>query len=245
MNCKIATFVAGSCLPFLFAGNVNAVPLGEGFELDIEVGAVSDYRDKGISQSLGDPAIQGGVTLTSPIGLYTGVWVSSVDYGAGVDTRREQDYYVGWYVPITDDLSLDLGVLRYEYPKSSELNQTSSYAIFRYLGFELSYQYSDNVRGDQSGSYTSIAYMYPVNDSTRLMARYGVVDAKDNVIVTNSGNSRSRYNEGEVGIEKDLWGVTWKASYVDTDLSKSECLNTQGYDDICSGSVVIGVTKSF
>ncbi|WP_447590869.1 TorF family putative porin [Aquipseudomonas campi] len=245
MNHKTSFLAASVCLPFLICSNANAVSLGHGFDLDIELTAVSEYRYMGVSQSQGDPAIQAGATLASPIGLYAGIWASSVDFGDDIDTRREQDYYVGWYIPITDDLSVDVGWLKYEYPKSSELNQSSIYGVIQYKGFELTYQYTDNLNGDQTASYTTVGYTYPINDTTRLNARYGIIDAKDEVFFSASGDSRSRYNEWEISAEKDLWGTTWKASYVDTNLSKTECFNYQGYDDLCSGDVVVSVSKHF
>lgn len=245
MKCNVLLLVAGACLSFLMSNDAAAVSLGQGFDLDIELSAVSDYRYMGISQNQRNPALQAGLTLASPIGLYVGTWGSSVDYGHGVNTRREQDYYLGWFIPITDDLSVDVGLLKYEYPQSSELNQTSIYGVVKYNGFELTYQYTDDRDGDQSSSYATVGYTYRVNDSTRLKARYGLIDAKDDVFYSASGETRSRYHEWEAGAEKDLWGVTWKASYVDTDLSRTECYNFQGYENLCSGNVVVSVSKHF
>jgi uncharacterized protein (TIGR02001 family) len=245
MKRNVSLVMAGACLSLLISNNANAVSLGQGFDLDIELAAVSDYRYMGISQSQGNPALQAGLTLASPIGLYVGIWSSTVDYGRAVNTRREQDYFLGWYIPITDDLSVDVGLLKYEYPQSSELNQTNTYAVIKYKGLELTYQYTADRDGDQSSSYATVGYTYTVNDSTRLKARYGVIDAKDEVFYSASGEARSRYHEWEAGAEKDLWGVTWKASYVDTDLSKTECYNYQGYDNLCSGNVVVSAIKHF
>ncbi|QJI37071.1 TorF family putative porin [Pseudomonas sp. ADAK13] len=245
MKCNLSSIAAGVCLSFLIAHDASAVSLGKGFDLDIELTAVSDYRYMGISQNQRNPALQAGLALASPIGLHVGIWGSSVDYGRGVNTRREQDYYLGWFIPITDELSIDVGLLKYEYPRSSELNQTSTYGVVKYKGLELTYQYTGDRDGNQSGSYATVGYTYTVNDSTRFKARYGVIDAKDQVFYSASGETRSRYHEWEAGVEKDLRGMTWKASYVDTDLSKMECYNFQGYDNLCSGNVVVSVSKHF
>lgn len=244
MNFKNSFLKAGACLPFMFT-NAEAIELGRGFNLDVELTAVSDYRDKGVSQTQGDPALQAGLSLSSPLGVYAGVWVSSVDFGTGLNTRREQDYYVGWYLPITDNLSLDIGILKYDHPKSSSLNQTSSYGTLSYKGFELSYQYTDDLNGDQSASYTTIGYLLKLDDSSRLKVRYGIVDSKNDVFLSGNGDRRSRFNEWDIGAEKDLWGITWKASFVDTDLSKTECYNKEGYNDLCSGTIVLGAEKHF
>ncbi|MOA49424.1 hypothetical protein D3C78_1723050 [compost metagenome] len=75
--------------------------------------------------------------------------------------------------------------------------------------------------------------------------RYGLVDYKDEVLVSSSGDTRSTYNEWEVKLSKELFGATWGLAYVDTDLSKAECANFLGYDDICDATAVASVSKSF
>ena len=57
------------------------------------VGVVSDYIFRGFSQTGEDPAIQGGVDLTSG-SFYAGAWASNVDFGD--DTDAEIDVYGGY-----------------------------------------------------------------------------------------------------------------------------------------------------
>jgi hypothetical protein len=40
-------------------------------------------------------------------------------------------------------------------------------------------------------------------------------------------------------------GVTWGLSYIDTDLSKSECASWYGYGDLCTATVVASASKAF
>lgn len=233
------------CASVLAADNASAVSLGGGFDLELELTAVSDYRSYGISQTLGDPTLQTSATLVSPIGAYVGVWASGVDFGEGTKSSREADYYAGWYLPIGEDLLVDIGWLKYTYDKDSYLNQSGYYASLYYKGFALDLKHSDNLYGDQTNSYVALSYEYPFNDSTRINVRYGVMDFKDEVIFSASGDSRSKYAEWEARIEKDYWGATWKASLIDTDMSATECMNMSGYDDLCSASLVLSATKLF
>jgi hypothetical protein len=39
--------------------------------------------------------------------------------------------------------------------------------------------------------------------------------------------------------------VTWGLSYIDTNLSKSECTSWYGYGDLCSATVVASASKAF
>ena len=75
------------------------------------VGVVSDYVFRGFSQTGEDPAIQGGVDLTSGA-FYAGAWASNVDFGD--DTDAEIDVY-GGYRTEAGGFALDFGVIGYLY----------------------------------------------------------------------------------------------------------------------------------
>lgn len=46
---------------------------------DVNIGAVTDYRDRGVSQSDKDPAIQGSIEAWFENGLSFGVWASTIE----------------------------------------------------------------------------------------------------------------------------------------------------------------------
>src|SRR5260221_1043536 len=57
---------------------------------------VTDYRFRGISQTLGRPAIQGGFDYAHESGLYLGNWNSNVSSAAGYPGGNlEMDFYGG------------------------------------------------------------------------------------------------------------------------------------------------------
>lgn len=71
-----------------------AEPFGPGVgTISANVGVVSDYRFRGISQSNEEPALQGGVDYAHDSGVYLGLWGSSVEFG---DASAEIDLYGGW-----------------------------------------------------------------------------------------------------------------------------------------------------
>jgi uncharacterized protein (TIGR02001 family) len=81
-------------------------------------GATSDYVFRGLSQTGGRATAQGGADLTAG-GLYGGVWLSGVDFGATAGdpqgrTWAEYDLYAG-VRPSLGPVSLDFGVIRYGY----------------------------------------------------------------------------------------------------------------------------------
>jgi uncharacterized protein (TIGR02001 family) len=85
------------------------------------VALVSDYRFRGVSLSGGDPAIQGGVTVTHDSGFYVGTWASSID-DAGTDFYGdvETDLFAGWSGKVSEGIGLDAGLLYYAYPSNAK-----------------------------------------------------------------------------------------------------------------------------
>lgn len=85
------------------------------------VGIVSDYRFRGVSLSGGDPAVQGGVTVTHDSGFYVGTWASSIDDGgADIYGDMELDLFAGWSGNVAEGVGLDVGLLYYAYPTNAE-----------------------------------------------------------------------------------------------------------------------------
>jgi uncharacterized protein (TIGR02001 family) len=79
------------------------------------VALVTDYRFRGVSLSAGDPAVQGGITVSHASGFYLAAWSSSIQGGA-LYGEQELDLYGGWAGNVTPGIKLDAGLLRYVYP---------------------------------------------------------------------------------------------------------------------------------
>lgn len=72
----------------------------------------SDYIWRGVSQTNGAPAWSGSLEVESN-GLYGGVWASEVDFGD--DAGFEYDFYGGYKLAVSDKVSLNVGVIQYNY----------------------------------------------------------------------------------------------------------------------------------
>jgi len=80
------------------------------------IGAVSNYIWRGVSQTDDQPAIQGGLDLSHESGFYAGTWASNVDFGAD-EANYELDLYAGYDFTLpNDDFSLGLNTIYYAYP---------------------------------------------------------------------------------------------------------------------------------
>ncbi len=105
---KAAFACAAAVAALLTAGAASAQSAPE---VAWNVGVVSDYVFRGYSQTLEDPAIQGGVDATFGA-FYVGAWASNVDFGD--DTNAEVDLY-GGYRGEAAGFAFDVGAVGYAY----------------------------------------------------------------------------------------------------------------------------------
>ena len=228
----------------------QAIELNEQFALAITPGLYSDYRNSGISQTLGDPAAQLDLMLSHASGLYAGVWTSNVDFGydwANDDhfgTRQEIDYYLGYYWQITDAISLDGYYNHYTFPGEGQFNGSDIYLTLEAYGFFVGGKHSHDTDDTAFTQYAGYRTQLPLEIGLEL--RWENVDYKDGVFFNEDySDSREDYDNWQVSLSRELAGITWGASYVDTDLSDAECLSFMGYDDLCGADLVVSASKTF
>lgn len=80
-------------------------------EIAWNLGMTSDYVFRGFSQTSEDPALFGGVDVTSG-DFYVGAWASNVDFGDGTDA--EVDIYGGYRTEVSG-FAVDVGLVGYLY----------------------------------------------------------------------------------------------------------------------------------
>lgn len=113
------------------------------------VSLVSDYRFRGISQTMRKPAIQGGFDYSHTTGLYLGTWGSNVDGTCNFynNTSMEWDWYGGYkhklFQCLYPELTYTVGVIYYLYPGGISFQPHGvRYNTFEYL-VELTYKWID------------------------------------------------------------------------------------------------------
>lgn len=131
-----------SMLIALLLGSVVASSAFAG-GLSGSVGVASDYVFRGASLSNNDPSIQGNVKYTLN-NLTVGATATSVK-NSGDDV--ELDAMINYNIPVTNDVSVDVGAISYNFPGVSSL-QTTEYSVAGNLKF-------DNVTTQLKTSYSS------------------------------------------------------------------------------------------
>lgn len=118
---RAAFLAAMGLVPFtpVFAQD-HAEPVAPAVTVSGNLALVTDYRFRGVSLSGGDPAVQGGITLTHASGFYAGAWASSIDDGGSdVYGDMELDLFAGWSGAVGEGVTLDAGLLHYTYPTNA------------------------------------------------------------------------------------------------------------------------------
>jgi uncharacterized protein (TIGR02001 family) len=114
------------------AAFAQAKPPEPDYTLSYNIGATSDYRYRGISQSRLKPALQGGADFAMKNGFYLGAWGSTISWikDAGAATLAnvntgsapvEIDLY-GGYKGKAGAVEYDVGALQYFYPGNKYSN---------------------------------------------------------------------------------------------------------------------------
>lgn len=213
--------------------------------LSANVGAVSDYRFRGITQTYGNAAVQGGVDYEAGNGFYIGNWNSQVHESAGFPSGKlEMDFYGGFKKKF-GDVEIDVGAIHYFYPGSS--SSTSRYQITNgtksfngtvtntelYVGASwewLSVKYyqavSDyfSVPDTKGTSYLDLSAKKDLGNGWGLNAHVGQLRTTGFVAtVTNGVVPSYNYMDYRVGLSKDLDGWTLAASAISTNAFAGAC----------------------
>lgn len=200
-----------------------ALPAGAQ-EFAFNIGAVTDYRYRGISQSRFDPALQGGVDVALPAGFYVGVWASTIEWinDFNADSDVEIDIYGGYKGQITEGLGFDVGVLRYEYP-GNKLNPnadtTEIYGALTFGAFTGKYSHSVTntfANPDSKNSfYLDLSAAFEVFGGVTLTPHIGYQKIKGPF------EGPASYTDYALTASKAFGGLVVSAALIGTDADKS------------------------
>ena len=107
-------------------------------ELTSNIGVVSEYVFRGIRQTWGNPALQGGFDYTHASGFYAGAWMSNTSANLYANATIEIDVY-GGYRGAVGDFTYDLGLLQFFFPRANydKITPAGSYARKSYNATEV------------------------------------------------------------------------------------------------------------
>ncbi len=222
----LATAQTAPTSPHSFTGNIT---LG------------SEYLYRGIAQTRGKPALQGGFDYAHSSGFYAGTWGSNIswisDGTAGASSSLEVDLYGGYKGSISGDLGFDVGVLTYVYPGTgkptgpAKPDTTELYGGLSYKWFTLKYsRTTGSLFGwtkSADGSKTSGSGYLDLTGNWDLGSGFGLTAHLGHQKVR--GRSSASYSDWKLGVTKDLGFGTVGLALSDTN-AKANCAATPSED---------------
>lgn len=239
----LATAIAGVISTFALPMAAQAEEAASPHTFTGNFTLASEYLYRGIAQTRGKPAIQGGFDYSHSSGFYIGTWASNItwisDAVSGASAGIEIDVYGGYKGAINSDWGYDVGVLTYNYPGSGKTNSTvpqdlkqdttEIYGAVSYKWLTLKYSQSttalfgfsknpgastDKTKGS---GYLELNATYDLGNGWGISGHAGHQKVK--------GNSFASYSDYKVGVTKDVgFGVVGLA--VSGTNAKDDCNNT-------------------
>ena len=233
------------------------------------VGVVSEYRYRGLDQTKGLPAIQGGFDYSNANGAYLGLWASQIRWikdastsNTSVSGNSEVDIY-GGYKFEKSGVTYDLGLLTYIYPgntlknignnsNDSDLlsaNTTEVYGAASIGAFTLKYSNATTdlfgYKNSKGSSYLDLTANFDMGSGFTLSPHIG----RQKVIGTSSSYYPGglSYSDYSLTLAKDMGnGISTTISAVSTSAKKNaNFLSNKTSYNAAKDTVVVGVKYTF
>ena len=244
---RFSTLVAGL---LVLAGPAAAQDAEMPVTFSGSVAVASDYAFRGISQTLEDPAIQGGVTgAAGP--AYLGVWGSNVDFGEGDPVGRataEIDVFGGVRASLGGVADADLGFTYYAYPGTGDVYE------YDFLEFALGVSRAVSTATVGVKAAYSPDFFLASGSSLYLGGSLGVglpstplslaATLGRQSIDENGTFGVPDYVDYSVGASLSVLGIGLGAAVVGTDLEEDECFGGAGaFGELCKTRVIFSISR--
>lgn len=236
--------ITGSAALFIIlgCGTSNAADPAENITVTGNVAVTSDYVFRGISFSDEDPAIQGAADVAHSSGLYTNLFLSSVDkpFGAsynqvGGEEDFEHDIAAGWrrQFGVFKDYGVDVGVINYGFSDNpDDIDWAEVYAAANWRWFSV--RYHTDIAGMDMGDYYRAGFRYTIAKRYTVRLIAGHYDLDRNLRETHD------YTHYGAGVSTDFKGFNFEVMYHDTD-DEGE----QRYLQAAGDRFVLTISKGF
>ncbi len=239
-------------LPRIFASLVFGVPGmaaaqhqvdALGLTITPTVALLSDYLDRGISQTRNNPALQGTLDIEHSSGIYVAAFASNV---RNADARIELDGTLGYRFSL-GGLKMDVSGNWYEYPDgNSDLSYGEFIARASYETGPLTWQGALAFAPDIAPRAGNAWYVEGGADlalplDLKLSGRIGY-----QWVEHNNRFGFPDYANWSLAVSRSFFGVNFSLGYYDTDIGQRTCERGGGAGrNICGARVVLGSSLSF
>ncbi|WP_157215586.1 TorF family putative porin [Flavisphingomonas formosensis] len=186
---------------------------------------VSDYRYRGVSQTMGEPAPQFGLTVRQKDGFYAGAWASYVRFyprswdGYSNGAHTELDFYGGWTGKVARNTAIDVGFTYYSFPGVTGDNDLgeATLVIVQAIG-KAEVRIGGAYDWRQGAMADRVTYLYGEGVLPIIHARFALRAHAGRTLYGPRYQDTQDYWDWSLGGEARFGRVTAGLSYIDTDL---------------------------
>jgi uncharacterized protein (TIGR02001 family) len=243
------------------AAFAQAKPPEPDYTLSYNVGATTDYRYRGISQSAKKPALQGGVDFAHKSGLYAGAWGSTItwikDSTANPNNTKgplEVDLYGGYKGEFGKAVAYDVGALQYWYVGNTLKNASANADTLELygavtLGGIATAKYSHSLTNlfgaaapgvnSKNSGYLDLSATFDLGNGWSIVPHVGHQNIKN----------FTSYKDYSLTVNKDFDGLVLSAALVGTNWKSKQgsayTLPGSGTKDLGKDGIVLSIKKNF
>ena len=215
-----------------------AASAAQGADYSATLSLTSDYRFRGISQSAGDPALQGSLDAAFDNGLFVGLWGSNIDFDDDADI--EVDWYAGYGAEFSEQLSWDATLYYYSYPGYDTDADYAELALNLYYGdLTLGYVHaSDYFNTGETSQYLALDYSYGLSEEVALdlHAGYSFGDYWKELDIGD-------YRDFSVGVSTTIATLDLSLAYLFNDVDDGMEVNGGAFAN--DDTLLLSVSRSF
>ena len=180
--------VVGSCLS-------SQAVLADSLSANASV--ANNYIWRGLTQTMNEPAVSGGIDYASDSGFYAGTWASNVKNGAADNFSYEHDVYFG-FAGESGDISYDVGYLYYNYDEAAGFDFGEIYGTVGYGGFSATLYVLANAEPDEAPGQD-----FGFGSTTYISLDYGFALESGTEVGFHVGSHQGDFNEAFNGVPGD------------------------------------------
>lgn len=195
---------------------------------------------QGLISPSGSGSFHGGLDLTHESGFYFGQYAPSM--GATSSTALEVDSYMGFKKPFDKTLGYEVGMIRYSYPDTSQLDTHELYAGLRLSQSRIGAAFSNDVGRRDSTLFVDFGAIEELGLGVRVQYANHQFDRPQEVT---DGGMISAFNDWSLKLSRPWLGIDMNLIYSGSSLTGSDCSVYSGHNPQCEGMVTLKAVRSF
>ncbi|MEE5094422.1 TorF family putative porin [Pseudomonas alliivorans] len=193
-----------------------------------------------VTPSGGSGSFHGGMDLTHDSGFYFGQWAPNM--GFTPDSALEVDSYMGFKKPFDNMLGYELGMIRYSYPDTSQIDSHEFYAGLRMLDSRVGAAFSNDVGSRDSTVFIDLGAIERLGIGVRMQYANHQFDTPQ---TSDDGGQISGFNDWSLNLSRPWLGIDMNLIYSGSSLSGGDCSVYSGHNARCDGTFTLKAVRSF